>query len=1244
MDQIRPQPATPAIVTPKTHVQARELIVQAKVWHAQGSQSQVQAVDHALAAYFSSSRISKIGSWIPRWGQAASECVNTYYLRQFVQQYPQEAIELLGLPLTATQLRLGNTATRIAALRGLRLTISEGSADSYAVRASQDRSLFDSLSLKQICEEGLSAQQIAEQQIIQQQRRQDLLDADNPANTLSLLPPIDLFRLFRYLGVRRRENQELIPVVFAALQHRILCRILSADQTEFVIEIAQREPSLKALLGTGNDKIYVRTGRTTLPRRPGAIQCIPVSRFELATSTDLFSALLHPSQAPQLRTRGQELGLDAPVLDITDTSYDRQTLDILLNWLHQRSLPALTAQSRDNYIPQLQRLFSILNKESASHVESTLIDQLSDDTVHQLVQISLDMKMSALLGRCITHINNTYPEAGQIITLPSGHLSIKIGKESYPPHIWETLTLLFEKATTLHFQRMIAQAATSTAKSAPSLRSRIVSDIHRFATRTTLKVMELSFTLMALCAVIRSFNEQSLSGLGYEWQAHFIPPFVPTFVSWGCLLTVKALHDNQAQIIALAKRIRASISELITDPLGMKSFMSDVLHRLSHGVPEGLNHIVSQLVQHPAAGRRIKSLNLSDCSDLDDPHLRYLIESCPNLEKLTLSVDSRVTHESLQYLHRLHRLGTLVVIVPRSTLSRWSMGSLEDLNIAEQFGERRDFHVQIECMGSFAGFCGTPRFFRNLGANTSVAILKQGDFGSLTQIASWCPQVSTIEVRSAWSMRTRDCESIARICFQLHSLRIEGDLSNESLAALAQSRTLRHLAIANPFRHSLTSPGIASLVQARPELESLAIYGLTEIGDLALERLATLNRLRRLCIVGNSDISDDGLLPLLNKPQPPEVTLYRLNRPSARVLARAARTGSPETTALVRRLRAGLSASILPEKHIRKDLQRTFHGLLDLLIKNHFLMGFPWPHLVRFAPPQLAEGDPALIPMIAEADLETFKQTLQTRLRLTRVPAGNRELRFELSQVRLLAQIVASHFDAMRKNATAYQQSWKSHEAQVIEGWNELFPNGLTWIGDKLKGAHAAPKLYHEMLALVLDALADASPTDYRNYLVQAFPEMDIEVVDRILAEFSDELSRIGQAQQDELSMLGTIAPTLSPAVVRQFTAIVGDERWRWAFTTFLDRIAEEGDRAGANWTDQHKLAVTLAGLFAFSTLLQRLRPAAVAAVEPAQEEVIPLAELIEEPAAAPVVAAPIVPAAAPPPVQDDWDRVGEGL
>lgn len=1192
-EEVAREPSLEEITIPTSGTELYGLLDRARRWHSQGYDALVQEADRAVAI--------------------------AHLFQQAEFDFPQFKLNVMSLPLPRTQMRLlGPRQARLAA-QGWRVRIRP-IWDAFVNANQEDRSLYNSRKLERLCEEGLTFEQGVELRARWRDHRIALLDADDVRRALDQLhlSPLDLLRFLRFLGLRREENRVLLPVVFEALQRAYFNSELSPAQSRILIDLARNEPGLRAQLGVGGDKVFLNVGRDG-----DHSVFMPASRLLLHAHTDYFACILGDAHMTQSwNPLGLRLGKDAPVIDLVRTSFDRATIDLLLAWLTDQSIPDPKVVRSEVYVADMRKLASLLQKDEAAALEQALMEQVTYESCALHVKVAIATRMSDLLRHCIVLINTVHGLSIHIETLPTGALRIRQVDGRLPEELVEALAPLLDKTTHFVIRSLLARKGHSVSWHVDRCVTWLRHDGVYWLEKTlvfTVGYLVLSRLLPPLSSALGTFLPERMQGW-MEWNNTHVFGHGDSVLDI-CKHTFRLLNSTGSLLVAgslatlgwLASRVHMTASELyqsigqsLRDPAGIEDWMNaawiDWSRSSGSVAPPGLNGILSTLVHNPTQGQRLESLDLSYCSELTDAQLNYLILNCPNIQNLKLGrCSGTLTALSLNNLFRLEHLRTLNVV--------WTPGScLDQMHLGEQFAHRAGFALYVEvaqCPWSWQIITpSVPPFFKNLETIGTVNMrITAPDLNrrSIEVLAAWCPQLSGLEIGYTEPLTRGSMLAIASRWTRLHTIAVEGPVHSGIVRALAEIRSLRNLQL-DRIEDAVSDLDIEYLVQRRPELESLLLANGRNLGNRALQALVALPNLRQLTIWGNIRMTDAGVESLLARPGPLQLVLRRTPSVSARVLARAEATTSPETAALLEQRKTDTLFKRLADKELAQSLQKVLQCLLHPLVRNRFLIDYPWPSLLQLWPElQQANLPDALVGLVVEANPEGLRETLRERLHLTAVPLADREIEVSLDQIRLIAHTLS----LQKRTASHLQQvyNWlryprfgdlRDYVRSYISELLDLRPEGREWSAAKLRLQQLHSPLMFELLTRAIKILTQAAPLDYRIYLRESFPQMDINAVESILNRFQSRINDIASHHRDAFRALGRLfcggLGFEEPAIGQPILAIVSDPQWRWAFRGFLDQIQRESVRQRTPWTDEEKLAVAFAGLLvAISSMLPLL-------------------------------------------------------
>ena len=648
------------------------------------------------------------------------------------------------------------------------------------------------------------------------------------------------------------------------------------------------------------------------------------------------------------------------------------------------------------------------------------------------------------------------------------------------------------------------------------------------------------------------------------------------------------------------KNLAQRTISFLKDPCGLASATDRAMQEAFSGeivpktpsLPKQSNSFFLALESYRKGAEKTRTLDLSQCPDLEDEHLQYLVEVCPHLTALKLGVNPKLTAEGYDSLKHLKQLCFLHLAFPQE---RFQLGSLNHLNISFLFGTRPHFKLTLEvpALRSHLPAFPTPSFFQNIGPEIAVEVIMERHYepqGLLDPVAlqgidyltRWCPTVTSLKLDLV-DLSQEDCTFMAQRWRHLRELQIATRWMGSSelnLLALLKSPSLQVLSLLLQREDEVLTPRvIESLVTHCPHLTDLQMMGCRNLTNQSLQLLGTLPELRKILIFYNTQITDEGVEALLDVSIPPlQVHLYYTLAVSPSVLARAFKTIDPETGTKAK-LASLLIQQTFPKqfqlKGVQPHAQKLFSLFFDVFIENKLFLDFPWPLDLELE---------HLTELIAQ-----FKEEVRAKLHLPTPPATPK------------INISFAHYKAYLNSKKKFKATPALIQDTVTKCIKTLehvlrYTPFTAIVDSRSKEAFFMRKIL-PILPTLMTQLAQSLPefelNTYYEYL-KARPQLNLDKVVALHKELEKSLRHLIEQESEQLNHFGMALAHFSVREV-SFQGL-NEERWKLMFKTFLGNIQKVGQQE--KWSDQSKCAVLLGGVLIFVTEMRK-------ALFPKEEELL---------------------------------------
>jgi hypothetical protein len=674
-----------------------------------------------------------------------------------------------------------------------------------------------------------------------------------------------MFCFLLYL-LKHPEYDQLLNLIFYTLSEYAIEEKLPADLWTDFIKLSLHHPKLQTRLGEGKDKVVLKV----IDVKNKTLDSIPASRLLLSYGSEYFRELVKKKSLDEGQSPLYALSPETPpTIDFCGTEFDKEIIETLTQWLRNPYQTSFSANSEADTKPweKLKRFlthipaFTLRDQNLfLEMIQLELARVINDESIADIVQMSMQYKLEMTLILCILHINSHPSQGFHIEFIDDAPFIITQKAGAHIP------TELYKA---VDFSKKRIDCAVIEDSEPEDVQRGCLSSLLRFGKKSVSvgqgvwNSMGIEPRRVALCYLTLMGMQQS----GYMESSTELINFILSYqlsVNVPNLVAVvfpllNARFSRRPRVISLTNIVpgfiqrgligcSSKINGFISKYFAKKSPRSEQQPLLSNGAMQGV----------PLLSKSLPQLDLSNAHDLTDEAFGKLASMYPDIEVLVLSSLPLLTEAGFAHIKSLKKLSTLKIIIPNNN----SPGSLNKMNLKNLLDDMKNIVIEVS-VSDFTVAYHSIRFLHELPKNVEVRInlehvdiisstvfLESSDGLSktynayhelFTRLTESCPRMTHLDCQEVSGMTDNDLEIIAKNCLELRSLTFNGGTS-------------------------VTDDGIRALVNGcRETLEEIHIGGTNRITNRSIEILANeCPHLKKFALFACHGITDEGIAHLLN--------------------------------------------------------------------------------------------------------------------------------------------------------------------------------------------------------------------------------------------------------------------------------------------------------------------------------------------------------------------------------------------
>lgn len=835
-----------ALPTPKNLSGALEILKKAEVASVDDDLKQLKACDIALESFFTKIRHRK--------------ALHIDHITRIAR---------LKLPLTQSKLF---TITERWSRRPVKLITEEDRKSSFAhsleervsekmLKEIHDK-VFGEASFEERQEEQKRFNELAKQHLrVEQVKRQEQFAA---------LKLTEGFSFLLYV-LNEPSFSELLPDLFYSLAKAAVEGNMPFIFSGELVNLTLRHPVLKRLAGTNADAVRIRVKDVN----DGTISIITGSRLLLAVGSGYFQSMLKQDSLPEI--------------DLSNTSFDKQLVIELLNWLSSFDKLLLPGNFEQD-VKILERLltrfagFALRNEgDFIKWVELRLVTILKEENLPLVVDLAFRFKLLSTYILSIEFINDKYGHLVKISKTNDEFLRVEqLSVDPLPPKLLEAINLLGNKINSVMIRSAVPEEGC-------------FGRVKRFGRHSWARSLFIGQKVWdKLGGFVTRTGGFALTIFAAQKAAHHAPwPGWETAVVSATLgATFPCVSACFREVISLCapRNIFISvpcwvpISQCLISSSGcfsekVRALKERCLSR-SHPAPAPA-FVPSKVSLLSALPANVSTVDLSLASDFSDGSLKWLVDKHFSIEKLVISPNQHFTENGWRQLSRLSRLNHLKISLPDGEPA----GALNQLQLEQLVNDGRALHLELEVSDSTLA-CHSLIFLKDLPENIEVHVKLKHDplpqIGVLFEsnpsldrgwIQAWpgiistlvrvCPQLTHLDCKNV-TIDHEDFLTILKGFPRLRSLKMSrGSLSESTYLTLAQEGTQLEEIELNS--NVLRDDAMITIFESCVNLRKVALINCSLLTNRTLEALAQLPLLTSCTLVSSIHFSNAGVQHLLDR-------------------------------------------------------------------------------------------------------------------------------------------------------------------------------------------------------------------------------------------------------------------------------------------------------------------------------------------------------------------------------------------